>query len=70
MLRTVATFLLVAAFAAVASADERCDKIMMRLGRVARQCAEECREEMGGRPEDVPRLVYVAEVGCEGLHIF
>merc|ERR1719229_120502 len=25
------------------------------------QCAEECREEMGGRPEDVPRLVYVTE---------
>ena len=65
MLRTVCTFLLVAfaAFAALAIADRICDDIKMRLGRVAMQCAEECREEMGGRPEDVPRLVYRAEVG-------
>lgn len=60
MLRIVCTFLLVAA---VANADRTCNDIKRRLGRVAMQCAEECREEIGGRPEDVPRLVYLAEVG-------
>merc|ERR1712039_279503 len=58
MLRIFATILLVAT---VASADEECDKVKSRLGGAVRQCAEECGEEMGGRPEDVPKLVYFAE---------
>ena len=63
MLKGVATFLLVTLAVANANRDERCERIKGRLGRVARQCRDDCQPD--GRPTGYDageRLVAAAEV--------